>query len=137
MERSIVSEASDDPGLLRHGGRPSKFWVLALSLIVTIKYVLILLNADHRGEGGTLSLLSLMMTWRSGTKLLFEKTRTSEVPPAKLVNGLERNLPPIVSGMSYWQDKLFIMLARNADDASRYFRLPIDRVVEVDSQISV
>jgi KUP system potassium uptake protein len=41
------------------------------------------------------------------------------------------------SGMPYWQDKLFIMLARNADDASRYFRLPIDRVVEVGSQISV
>jgi KUP system potassium uptake protein len=40
-------------------------------------------------------------------------------------------------GMPYWQDKLFISLARNADDASSYFRLPTDRVVEVGSQITV
>ena len=41
------------------------------------------------------------------------------------------------SGMPYWQDKLFIWLARNADDASHYFRLPTDRVVEVGTQITV
>jgi KUP system potassium uptake protein len=40
-------------------------------------------------------------------------------------------------GMPHWQDKLFISLARNADDASSYFRLPTDRVVEVGSQITV
>ncbi len=40
-------------------------------------------------------------------------------------------------GMPMWQDKLFISLARNADDASHYFRLPTDRVVEVGSQITV
>ena len=39
--------------------------------------------------------------------------------------------------MPIWQDKLFITLARNADDASHYFRLPTDRVVEVGSQITV
>jgi KUP system potassium uptake protein len=41
------------------------------------------------------------------------------------------------SGMPYWQDVLFISLARNADDASHYFRLPTDRVVEVGSQITI
>jgi KUP system potassium uptake protein len=40
-------------------------------------------------------------------------------------------------GMPVWQDKLFIGLARNADDASHYFRLPTGRVVEVGSQITV
>ena len=40
-------------------------------------------------------------------------------------------------GMPVWQDKLFIGLARNANDASSYFRLPTDRVVEVGSQITV
>jgi KUP system potassium uptake protein len=39
--------------------------------------------------------------------------------------------------MPVWQDKLFIGLARNANDASSYFRLPTDRVVEVGSQITV
>ncbi len=36
-----------------------------------------------------------------------------------------------------WRDRLFIALARNADDASHYFRLPTDRVVEVGSQITL
>jgi KUP system potassium uptake protein len=40
-------------------------------------------------------------------------------------------------GMPVWQDKLFIGLARNANDASSYFRLPMDRVVEVGTQITV
>ena len=39
--------------------------------------------------------------------------------------------------MPGWQDKLFVTLARNADDASTYFRLPTDRVVEVGTQINV
>ena len=40
-------------------------------------------------------------------------------------------------GMPLWQDKLFITLAKSADDASHYFRLPTDRVVEVGSQITI
>ncbi|MGO7954861.1 KUP/HAK/KT family potassium transporter, partial [Rhizobium ruizarguesonis] len=35
--------------------------IWALTIIVTIKYVLFLLRADNEGEGGTLSLLALMM----------------------------------------------------------------------------
>jgi KUP system potassium uptake protein len=35
------------------------------------------------------------------------------------------------------QDKLFIFLAQNADDASSYFQLPTDRVVEIGTQVSV
>ncbi len=40
-------------------------------------------------------------------------------------------------GMPVWQDKLFIMMARNANDASRYFSLPPGRVIEVGSQVTV
>ena len=39
--------------------------------------------------------------------------------------------------MPLWQDKLFILLARNADDASSYFRLPTNRVVEIGTQVVV
>ena len=35
------------------------------------------------------------------------------------------------------QDKLFIGLARNANDPSRYFQLPTDRVVELGTQFSI
>jgi KUP system potassium uptake protein len=45
--------------------------------------------------------------------------------------------PSANSGMPLWQDRLFIMLARNADDASDYFHIPTGRVVEVGTQVTV
>jgi KUP system potassium uptake protein len=45
--------------------------------------------------------------------------------------------PDARSGMPAWQDRLFIFLAQNADDASSYFQLPTDRVVEIGTQITV
>jgi KUP system potassium uptake protein len=41
------------------------------------------------------------------------------------------------SKMPHWQDKLFINLARSADDASRYFHIPSGRAVEVGTQITI
>ncbi len=45
--------------------------------------------------------------------------------------------PDARSGMPTWQDKLFIFLAQNSDDASSYFQLPTDRVVEIGTQVTV
>jgi KUP system potassium uptake protein len=41
------------------------------------------------------------------------------------------------SGMPLWQDRLFITLARSANDATDYFQIPTDRVVEVGTQVSI
>ncbi len=41
------------------------------------------------------------------------------------------------SGMPLWQDRIFMPLARNADDASSYFRIPTDRVVEIGTQVTI
>jgi len=41
------------------------------------------------------------------------------------------------SGMPHWQDRLFISLARSANDATDYFQIPTDRVVEVGTQVTV
>ncbi len=41
------------------------------------------------------------------------------------------------SGMPLWQDKLFIALARSANDATSYFQIPTDRVVEIGTQVTV
>jgi len=41
------------------------------------------------------------------------------------------------SGMPRWQDRLFIALARSANDATDYFQIPTDRVVEVGTQVTV
>jgi KUP system potassium uptake protein len=41
------------------------------------------------------------------------------------------------SGMPFWQDRLFIALARSATDATGYFSLPTSRVVEIGTQVLV
>ncbi len=45
--------------------------------------------------------------------------------------------PAARSGMPRWQDQLFIMIARGANDATDYFHIPTDRVVEVGTQVAV
>jgi KUP system potassium uptake protein len=40
-------------------------------------------------------------------------------------------------GMPLWQDKLFILMARNAGSASDFFQIPTSRVVEIGTQITV
>ena len=49
-----------------------------------------------------------------------------------------RSLKPAVrSGMPRWQDRLFIMLTRMANDATDYFQIPTGRVVEVGTQVTI
>jgi KUP system potassium uptake protein len=49
-----------------------------------------------------------------------------------------RSLRPAAhSGMPRWQDRLFIQLARSANDATDYFQIPTGRVVEVGTQVVV
>jgi K+ transporter len=37
--------------------------------------------------------------------------------------------------LTYWQDRLFTRLARNASDATEYFHIPTGRVVEIGTQV--
>jgi KUP system potassium uptake protein len=49
-----------------------------------------------------------------------------------------RSLKPAVSsGMPRWQDRMFIMLTRFANDATDYFQIPTGRVVEVGTQVTI
>jgi KUP system potassium uptake protein len=45
--------------------------------------------------------------------------------------------PAAHSGMPRWQDRMFIGLARSANDATDYFQIPTGRVVEVGTQVNV
>jgi KUP system potassium uptake protein len=45
--------------------------------------------------------------------------------------------PAARSGMPRWQDRLFILLARMANDATDYFQIPTGRVVEVGTQVTI
>jgi KUP system potassium uptake protein len=42
---------------------------------------------------------------------------------------------PRDSGMATWREKIFASMTRNAESASRFFRLPPNRVVELGAQI--
>jgi KUP system potassium uptake protein len=45
--------------------------------------------------------------------------------------------PAARSGMPRWQDRLFIGLARSANDATDFFQIPTGRVVEVGTQVTI
>jgi len=45
--------------------------------------------------------------------------------------------PSPQSGMPAWQDRLFILLASSASDATDFFQIPTGRVVEVGTQVTV
>jgi KUP system potassium uptake protein len=45
--------------------------------------------------------------------------------------------PAAKSGMPRWQDRLFISLARTANDATDYFQIPTGRVVEIGTQVTI
>lgn len=46
-------------------------------------------------------------------------------------------VPDRRSGMPRWQDKLFILLNRNATNATDFFQIPTGRVVELGAQVTV
>ena len=49
-----------------------------------------------------------------------------------------RSLRPAAhSAMPRWQENLFILLARSASDVSQHFSIPMSRVVEVGSQVTI
>jgi KUP system potassium uptake protein len=39
--------------------------------------------------------------------------------------------------MPKWQDRLFIRLAHAADDATTFFHIPTERVVEIGTQVAI
>jgi KUP system potassium uptake protein len=45
--------------------------------------------------------------------------------------------PSTQSGMPRWQDRLFIALAKSASDATDFFQIPTNRVVEVGTQLTI
>ena len=45
--------------------------------------------------------------------------------------------PTSKSILPLWQEKLFIAMSHTADDASAYFQIPADRVVEIGTQVKI
>ena len=51
--------------------------------------------------------------------------------------GRETLLPTNQPGMARWREHLFVWMARNAQPATQFFRLPPDRVIEVGVQVEL
>jgi KUP system potassium uptake protein len=67
------------------------------------------------------------------------RRRDLNIDPASTSFFLSRRVlrPTSRSQMPLWQEKLFIWLAGSAEDATTYFQIPSDRVVEIGTQILV
>jgi KUP system potassium uptake protein len=72
-------------------------------------------------------------------KALRSSSREIEIDPAGTYYFLNREtlIPCPPPPMVLWRLRLFIAMARNAGSASRYFRLPTERVVELGSQVLI
>ena len=112
------------------------FW--ALTLVVTIKYVLILLRADNRGEGGTFALMALSQSVakRSGPLLLGlgvagasffygDAVITPAISVLSAIEGLKLATPAFDSWVIPLSMivivVLFWMQSRGTDRVARYF----------------
>src|SRR6202166_4897761 len=80
-------------------------WALALMLpFLFIDFTFLAANLLKVVEGGWMPLalgavvMTLMYTWRRGSRLLFDKTRRGEMPLESLVRNLEKKPPVRVSG---------------------------------------
>jgi KUP system potassium uptake protein len=51
--------------------------------------------------------------------------------------GRETLVPSIHPPLSGWEERLFILLSKNATSASEFFCIPTDRVVEVGAQVPI
>jgi len=72
-------------------------------------------------------------------KALRSSSREIEVNPAETYFFLSREtlLPKSHTRMALWRVRLFITMARNAGSAARYFQIPLDRVVEMGTQVRI
>jgi KUP system potassium uptake protein len=80
-----------------------------------------------------------METPSVGQGLVLCRRRGLNIDPGSTSFFLSRRVmrPTSRSRLPYWQERLFIWLAHSAEDASAYFQIPADRVVEIGAQVTI
>lgn len=100
--KAIISGAEQFDKLLVYGALSCVFWTLTLQ--TTLKYVIITLRADNRGEGGIFALFALMKkksTWAAvltmigGSALLADGVITPSITVTSSIEGLHLINPEI------------------------------------------
>jgi KUP system potassium uptake protein len=51
--------------------------------------------------------------------------------------GRQTIIPSALPGMAIWREQLFAWMVRNAESAMEFFKLPVNRVVELGSQVEI
>ena len=69
------------------------------------------------------------LEWCAEEGLSFDDMETS------FFLGRETLIPQLHSAMSFWREKLFVGMFRNAGSAASFFGLPANRVVELGTQV--
>ncbi len=72
-----------------------------------------------------------------GLELLSTPTLTLDPYKASYFLGRERLLPTEGTGMAIWREHLFALMSRNSRNATDFFRLPPDRVVELGAEVQL
>ncbi|WP_245444113.1 potassium transporter Kup [Microvirga sp. KLBC 81] len=72
-----------------------------------------------------------------GLALLRKQSFTFDIMATSFFVSRRSIRPSAHGGMPFWQDKLFISLAKSANDATDFFQIPTGRVVEVGTQVTV
>jgi KUP system potassium uptake protein len=72
-----------------------------------------------------------------GLQLCRKRGLSIDVPATSFFLSRRTLRPTSRSRMRRWQEKLFIWLARSGEDATTYFQIPPDRVVELGTQVVV
>ena len=103
--------------------------IYSLLIVISIKYIAIVMRADNQGEGGILAL----------TALLPQRSPNAPKWPLLVMLGLfgETLIATGAPGMARWREHLFVLIARNAGRATAFFRLPPERVVELGVQVEL
>ncbi len=77
----------------------------------------------------------------SNVPVLLQSVRSDRFPidlqQVSYFLGREQLIPTGGSGMGRWRETLFAYLARNAQSATTYFRVPANRVVELGAQVEL
>jgi KUP system potassium uptake protein len=73
----------------------------------------------------------------AGLALLRLQGRMFDFPAASFFLSRRAIRPSARSTMPFWQDKLFVTLAKSASDATEFFHIPPSQVVEVGTQVAV
>jgi KUP system potassium uptake protein len=139
----FLTGAPDDvPGALLHNLKHNRV-LHAQNIVLTVKT-----EDTPRVAASQRSIVERLSDDFSRVTLKFGFMETPHVPHALRAAGFDTDavsyflsrralVASAETGMPLWQDHLYIALARSASDASRYFCIPVDRAVEVGSQVSV